>query len=102
MDSSVTRVPDQIATQRIVNLVSGLTVESEAFTWAGHPAQFILVTALTGVNTFGYYPDDGTGLCQTADSTHITLASGASASDLTGCLIVMTSGSGIGQVRRFK
>lgn len=102
MDSSVTRAPDQIATQKIDNLVSGVTVQSEAFSWAGHPASCIRVTPLVGVTTAGDYPDDGTGLTAAASVSTLTLAASATAEDVAGCLIVMMSGSGIGQVRRIK
>jgi hypothetical protein len=91
------------------SLADGVTgIRTEQFMQVGHPLQWLQATTVTGggVTTVGVYPNDATSVtsagaaCSAASGTTITLASGAPDWDITGWMIVILSGTGVGQVRR--
>lgn len=100
-DGSIARGANNIQTGRIFHPVLNGDVHTEKFTWCGNPWQPLPVTDPNGVSAAGLYPLDGDGVLDAASAGGGTLdATGVpTAVDLTGFVICIVSGTGIGQVR---
>lgn len=105
-----TRTPtgtEQIDVQKFDDAITGMaSIKRQQASIGSHPARFLQITPANGVNAAAVgtgkdYPEHNATLpVQTGATTTTVKVSGLTAVDHAGLLIVITSGTGAGQVRR--
>ena len=102
MDSSLPRSSDNIATAKVWHPTLLQDQHMEQYGWRGHPWHPLPLTDPAGVTALGLYPNDGDGILDAASAGGGTLdATGVPTTvDLTGFVICIIAGTGIGQVRK--
>lgn len=98
---------EQIDVQKFDDAIAGVSsVKRQQASFSHHPARFLQITPTNGVNAAAVgsgkdYPEHNATLPDQTGATGTTVkVSGLSAVDHAGMLIVITTGTGAGQVRR--
>lgn len=85
----------------IIDGFSGVNeLRGEQIALYGHPARFRKIANQFNGSNNTEFPEDGSAVAQSGTSNTVTLAANAPAYDVSGCLVLLISGTGAGQVRR--